>query len=361
MKISEIMKQIEEFAPLGLALSWDNSGLQVGDLNSEVENVYITLDVTSTAVQKALENECQLILSHHPLIFQQLKNITNPLYLEIIKNNLSVISLHTNLDVAEKSVNHSLAQKLGLEVIGFLSSETGATNYIIVVYCPLEDAEKIMHSAWSAGAGKIGNYYNCANKQESEGYYKASENAKPYKDSGIEGHIAETCLQFCCESFHLNDVLNAIRQNHPYETPLIYHYEVANPNPAYGLGLICKYNAEINLQDLAILVKERLNCPQVKLWTASFDLHKNINRIAICGGSGSSLISAAQKTADVLITGDISYHGFLESKIPLIDAGHFYTEYPALQLLADFVNKLQLHPFLIPQNEHLYTQNLLII
>lgn len=361
MKIIEIMKQIEEFAPLGLAFSWDNSGLQIGDINSEVENVYITLDVTQTAVQKALENGCQLILSHHPLIFGQLKNITNPLYLEIIKNNLSVISLHTNLDVAEKSVNHSLAQKLGLEVIGSLSSETGTTNYIIVVYCPIEDAEKIMQSAWNAGAGKKGNYYNCANKQNSEGYYKAAKNAKPYKDSGVKGYIAETCLQFCCEGFRLNEVLDAIRQNHPYETPLIYHYEVMNPNPAYGLGLVCKYNAAINLQDLAILVKERLNCSQVKLWTANCELYKNISRIAVCGGSGSSLISVAQNYADVFITGDISYHSFLESKIPLIDAGHFYTEYPSLQLLADFVERLKLHPFLMLQNEHLYAQNLLIL
>jgi len=127
------------------------------------------------------------------------------------------------------------------------------------------------------------------------------------------------------------------------------------------LGLVCKYNAAINLQDLAILVKERLNCSQVKLWTANCELYKNISRIAVCGGSGSSLISVAQNYADVFITGDISYHSFLESKIPLIDAGHFYTEYPSLQLLADFVERLKLHPFLMLQNEHLYAQNLLIL
>lgn len=99
------------------------------------------------------------------------------------------------------------------------------------------------------------------------------------------------------------------------------------------LGLLCSYSSPLSLGELAKLVQNRLDAKQLRLWTARKDERHIVKRIAICGGAGASVLSMAECRAEVLITGDISYHVFLDSKIPILDAGHFATEYPALKVL----------------------------
>ncbi len=354
MQIKDIMKAVEAFAPCGLALNWDNVGLLVGQRDWEVSKVFITLDVTPSAVDMAIDSGCQLILSHHPLIFRALKGITDPLIIRLIQAKVAVISLHTNLDVAEDGVNHALARQLGLEVEGILSEETGASYHHLSVLCPAGYEEKISQAAWEAGAGKIGSYHNCGTRHPVQGYFCAGKDSKPFITQTEEGCVEETELEFRCDSFCLNSVIQAIKTAHPYQTPALHHFPIGNSNPAYGLGLICKPDQEISLQQLARLVKERLGCPHTKLWTAGKALDTPVQRIAICGGSGGSLLALASSKADVFISGDITYHTFLDSRIPIIDAGHFYTEYPALQLLGSFVRALGLEELQMPMSEHEY-------
>ncbi len=361
MKIQEIMQRIEGFAPLGLGLNWDNVGLLLGQRDWEVSKVYITLDVTQTAVEAAIKAGCQLILSHHPLIFRALKGITDPILIRLIQAQVAVISLHTNLDVAENGVNHALARQLGLEVLSVFSEETGATYHHISVYCPTGYEDRICQAAWEAGAGKTGNYHNCGTRHAVQGYFEAGEGARPFVTKPQNGYVEETELEFNCDSFRLNGVIKAIQAAHPYQTPALQHYPIANSNPAYGLGLVCSIDGDLSLQQVAALVKERLACPHTKLWTAGMALDSPVRRIAICGGSGGSLVASIASKADVFISGDITYHTFLDSHIPLIDAGHFYTEYPALQLLGGFVSTLGLEAQLMPAAEHEYGRYLQMV
>jgi len=258
------MLHIESFAPLCLALEWDNVGLLIGQGDWEANKVYICLDVTPNAVEAAMEAGCKLILSHHPLIFTALKSINDPLVIKLIQHKIAVICLHTNLDVAAYSVNHALADALGLEVMGKLSDENGSESY----------------------------------------------------------------------------------------------YPVENTNPANDLGLLCSPPQDLTLRQLAQLVESKLLCPQLKLWTAGKGLNEPIQRIAICGGSGGSLLALAQAKADVYISGDISYHTYLDSSIPIIDAGHYYTEYPILHFLAKKMDELQLDSRIMQINEHEYALNM---
>jgi len=356
MKISEIMQAVDNFAPTALAMNWDNVGLMVGQREWEVSKVYVTLDVTPTAMEEAIAMGCQLILSHHPLIFKAQKSITDPMLIKLIQHSIAVISLHTNFDVAEDSVNHALAKALGLKVIDRLTEESGAGYHHLVVYCPVGHADRISEAAWNAGAGKIGSYEKCATRYNVNGYFRAGERSKPFINKPEGSSVQETALEFWCDSFRLHSVLKAIQIAHPYETPALYHFPVSNSNPAYGLGLVCKPEQAIGLQQLATRVKERLGCPHTKLWTAGKGMDTPIEKIAICGGSGGTLLAAASAKAEVFISGDITYHTFLDSRIPIIDAGHFYTEYPALQVLGSFVEGLGLQAEIMQPEKHEYSR-----
>jgi putative NIF3 family GTP cyclohydrolase 1 type 2 len=154
-------------------------------------------------------------------------------------------------------------------------------------------------------------------------------------------------------------VSGAVRKAPPYETPLLYHYPVANPNPAYGLGLVCRYPEPLGLSDTAALVKERLGCPDLRLWTAGKDPGAKMERIAVCGGAGGSVLAAARVKADLIVTGDITYHHYLDSPIPIIDAGHFYTEYPVLDWLRRQLEGFGLSGEVLPREEHEFVSNLI--
>ena len=115
--VKEILHVMEQMAPPSLAEEWDNVGLLV-DCGKPVQNVLVTLDVTKEVVEEAKEKNCGLIVSHHPVIFKPLKNISSyDIVYELVKNDISVICMHTNLDTAENGVSDTLAKELGLQSI----------------------------------------------------------------------------------------------------------------------------------------------------------------------------------------------------------------------------------------------------
>lgn len=129
MKIKEVIAALEQFAPLPLQEGFDNAGLQVGLTEAEVSGALLCLDVTETIVDEALKRGCNLIVSHHPLIFHPLKSLTGMTMVErcvmkAIKNDIVIASMHTNLDNAQGGVNHKMAQKMGLTGVEFMSEKT---------------------------------------------------------------------------------------------------------------------------------------------------------------------------------------------------------------------------------------------
>ena len=129
MKIKEVLSALEQFAPLPLQESWDNAGLQVGLTEAEVSGALLCLDVTERVVDEALEKGCNLIVSHHPLLFRGLKTISDLTDVQrtvrkAIQHEVAVISMHTNMDNAEGGVNHKMAEKLGLQNVQFMAPKT---------------------------------------------------------------------------------------------------------------------------------------------------------------------------------------------------------------------------------------------
>ena len=129
VKIKEVLSALERFAPLPLQESWDNAGLQVGLTETEVSGAFLCLDVTEKIVDEAIQRGCNLIVSHHPLLFRGLKTISDltdvqRTVMKAICNGICVISMHTNMDNAKGGVNFKMAEKLGLRDVQFMAPKT---------------------------------------------------------------------------------------------------------------------------------------------------------------------------------------------------------------------------------------------
>ena len=129
MKIKEVLSALERFAPLPLQESWDNAGLQVGLTETEVSGALLCLDVTERIVDEAVRKGCNLIVSHHPLLFRGLKQISDLTDVQrtvtkAIEHHICVISMHTNMDNARGGVNFKIAEKLGLRHVQFFAAKT---------------------------------------------------------------------------------------------------------------------------------------------------------------------------------------------------------------------------------------------
>lgn len=329
IKVKDIVNHLNKIADPGLAYDWDNVGFQLGDAEAEVKKILLTLDVTENAIKKAIKENIDLIISHHPFIFRPIKKITNPLYLKLIKNNISVFCAHTNLDVIKKGVNFALADKLGLKNLVFLSSESGSNIFYVSVLVP-SDFIKIISDAVC-------------------------------KEGALNPHVFDEKLEFFVDSFNLNRVIEAMKSSHPNETPTFAVYPQEKQNENYGLGLIGELTEKMSIKDFSKKVKMGLEAPFIKLWLADKTQQDFVKKISVCGGSGSSVIPKVYGKADVLVSADFTYHTILDSRIPLIDAGHFYTENPVLENLREMLSEFDVEIVKLKAEEHEIQKEIIIL
>ena len=341
MRLKDIIRVLEDFAPPKLAYSWDNTGLLIGDEESDISKVLLALDVTPSVVKQAIEKGFDLIITHHPLFITPMKRINDPLILKMIRHGISLYTMHTNLDLVKDGVSKALAEKFKLRNTDFISKETA--TYHIALYTPPEAVEKVASALHEAGAGIIGNYSHCLNSYRVSGQFRPLEGSNPALGSRDElESLEEIKLEFFVDEPLLESIKGVIHSVHPYETPAYAIYPLQQQSLNYGLGVIGDLPAPVKIGELAQIAKERLQAPFVRLWLADKTADTEVKRVAICGGSGSSLIESIAGKADIFISADFTYHKIMDSPLPLIDAGHFYTEYPVLTRLQALLKPLNL-------------------
>ncbi|MEJ5306077.1 MAG: Nif3-like dinuclear metal center hexameric protein [Ignavibacteria bacterium] len=345
MKNLEVFGFIEDWAPKGIAWEKDNVGLQIGNPAEETKGILLTLDLSLDALEKAIKEKCNLIISHHPLFFNPLNKIDlssdKGKIIELaIKNGITIYSAHTNLDFTKDGVSFVLAKKLGLQKISFLENAP-STQYKLVTFVPETYVSNLINKLSEAGAGVIGNYTHCSYQLKGKGTFFGLENTNPAV--GVKGkleEVEEIRLEMIFEKWNLNKVLKALLDNHPYEEPAYDIYPLQNRNVNFGFGAVGFLPEKMNLESFVSLVKKKLNAPVVKFTQGQ---KKILYKIAVCGGSGSDLISKAiSEGCNAFVTADIKYHTFLDygDKISLIDAGHFHTEFPVLDELEKRLQEL---------------------
>jgi len=331
MKISELIRPIEELAPLSLQESYDNSGLSVGSPGQEVESALITLDVTEEVVEEAIMNGCSLIISHHPVIFGSLKRITSnspvgKIILKAIKNDVALYGVHTNLDNVTGGVNSMIAEKIGLKNLSILKPMKGMLRKL-VTFCPVDHAEKVRKSIFEAGAGVIGNYDSCSYNVDGYGTFRAGEGTDPFVGEIDKiHHEKEIRIETVFPGYLEKNILKALFEAHPYEEVAYDIYPLDNEFPVVGAGMVGELANPEGEAHFLTRMKEVFGVPVVRHTALRGE---EITRVAFCGGSGSFLISPAIASgAQVFLTGDIKYHQFFDAdhKIIIADVGHFESE-----------------------------------
>lgn len=339
MTIREITNFIELLAPKWTAWERDNTGLQVGDLNQPVESVLLSLDVTEEVVKEAIQKRIDLIISHHPLLFKPAKSITTSdtqgkILFSLIRHQISLYSSHTNLDFCKDGVSFSLAKKLGLEDVQFLSPLKGSLAKI-VVFVPVSHNDKIMEAMARAGAGVIGEYSHCSFQIPGKGTFKGGDATNPFigKPGALES-VEEIRLEMISPRANIPKIIDALMAAHPYEEVAYDIYSLENEHPQFGMGAIGNLPKKTSLASFLKHTKRSLGASMLR---HSEPIEKEIRRVAVCGGSGSDLLEIARsKHADVFITSDVRYHSFHDAakEICLVDAGHWETEHVILDVLS---------------------------
>ena len=237
MKVKDIISVIEEFAPLSLQESWDNSGLCIGSPEDSVSSVLLGLDCTPELVDEAISCGANMIVTHHPLIFSGLKKISpedkvGEAVIKAIKAGISIYAAHTSADKVIAGVSGAMAARLGLKDVAILDEDGDGT----------------------------------------------------------------------------------------------------------GLGVVGNLPEAMAAEDVIRLVKDRFG---LKAMRASRPVDGMIERIALCGGSGGSLIKAARRSgAQLYISGDISYHNFFtEDGFMIMDIGHYESEIEIVDILFSLIKK----------------------
>ena len=339
-RVSDIVGITSKIAPSEFAESWDNVGLQLGDPAGRVSRIMVALDPGAAAVEAAVEARCQLLITHHPFIFTPLKKIsatdeTGRLAILALKSDLSILSLHTNYDIAEGGVNDLLAQRLGIEGVLPLRV-TGGDEYLKMALFVPHGAEEGVLEALSPFMASIGNYRGCSFQGDGVGRFTPVAGAKPFVGEVGSQHLEkESRLEFLLPKERLSAAVSALRGAHPYEEPAYDLYPVLNRGVTRGLGRIGLLPEATSAGEFALLVKQKLGACGLRLVG---EPGRRVKKVALCGGSGASLLhDAARKGADLLVTGDVKYHEAREAEalgIAVLDAGHFATELPMIEGLA---------------------------
>lgn len=240
-KVKELIHFLENIAPLDLQESYDNAGLLTGSPDMQVQGVLCTLDTTPEVVQEAIDNDLNVIVSHHPIIFQGLKSLTGDNYItrsviKAIKHDIAIYAIHTNLDkVLHNGVNQGMCQQLGLTNIRILQTQ--------------------------------------------------------------------------------------------------------NEDPNIGMGAIGELPTELTWSHFLSKVKNDFNLETFK-YTSAPGIDK-VTRVAVCGGSGSFLLSDAIRAgAQAFISADFKYHQYFdaENKINILDIGHYESEKHTITLLNKLIS-----------------------
>ncbi|GAA4277634.1 Nif3-like dinuclear metal center hexameric protein [Aquimarina mytili] len=344
MQIREVIQHLETLAPSTYAEDFDNVGLLVGNPNTAVTGILVTLDTLEEIVDEAIKNDCNLIVSFHPIIFKGIKKFNGSTYVErvvmkAIKHDIAIFAIHTALDNALNGVNDMMCEQLQLINRKILIPQSGNIKKL-TTYAPVNEAKSLLDKLFEAGAGSIGNYNNCSFSSNGTGTFKALENANPsIGEVGKTHYEPETQIQVTYPKHNEHKILKALFENHSYEEVAYEITTLENKNQHIGIGMIGELPEPMDEVKFLNHLKTVFKTGCVR---HSALLGKQIKKVAVLGGSGSFAIKNAQRAGvDIFITADLKYHQFheAEKKLILADIGHYESEQYTKNLIVSYLRK----------------------
>jgi dinuclear metal center YbgI/SA1388 family protein len=343
-KIKDVTTYLESLAPRSFQESYDNSGLLTGDSNWDITGVLVTLDCTEAIVDEAINQNCNLIVAHHPILFKGIKKLTGQNYIErtiikAIKNDMAIYAIHTNLDNMFSGVNRKICEKLGLKNLKILVPKKDTLSKL-VTFIPTEKYEAVLAALHQVGAGNIGQYENCSFSVEGSGRFTPKQGSTPYIGKPREStKVEESRIELLFSNHIESKVIRALKESHPYEEVAYYITRLENENQQVGAGMIGELEIELEPLEFLERLKTRMNVELVRYTTPH---STKVKKIAVCGGSGSFLLPRAiAEGADIYVSADFKYHEFFDSdgKIMIADIGHFESEQFTKELLEEVIRE----------------------
>jgi dinuclear metal center YbgI/SA1388 family protein len=332
MNLAQIKSFLDTTYPLAYQESYDNAGLITGNLNQDITSALISLDCTEEVLDEAIAHNCNMVICHHPIVFKGLKKLTGANYVErviikAIKNDIAIYAAHTNVDNMHLGVNAKICEKLGLKNCTILAPSSGNLQKLYT-YAPKANAEDVMQALFAVGAGIIGNYSECSFSTSGQGTFRPSAGANPKigQAGGGREQVEEVKIEVIYPKHLKNKVMQALHALTYYEEKAYEVLDLANTNQYTGSGMMGSFDEAMSPLEVLQKVKNTFNCAVIK-HTAILD--KKVQKVAVCGGSGSFLVhNAIAAGADMYITSDIKYHEFFDADGQLIvaDIGHYESE-----------------------------------
>lgn len=332
--VAGLVTALERRFPSAWAEEWDNVGLIIGDGSAVLTGVLVTLDATAEAIERAVEAGANAIVTHHPPYLELPERVQagpGPAgTLEAAARlGVSVISLHTNLDRSPGGAT-ALADALDLQVIEPLETSSEQVT-LVITYLPPADVGRVREAMAAAGAGRLGEYEDCAFISSGTGYFTPLVDADPVTEGGESG-IAEFRLEMIAPRARAHTVLEAARTAHPYEEPVVLALEGVRARGAARMGRLCAWRDGASLEELVAHVNSVLGCG-CRVWG---DPQAPAGLIAVGNGSVGSLVPEALARASTLLGGEVRYHDALAAAsagLQIIEAGHDATEWPMVAVL----------------------------
>ena len=345
--LARVVEVLDARYPPSSAETWDAVGLVCGDPASSVRRILWAVDPVEAVVDEAIEAGVDLIVTHHPLFLTGVHSVAattakGRVIHRLVGAGIGLYCAHTNADIADPGVSDALANAVGVTSTQPVIPAPGPGTDTIVVMVPATDAATVRAALAEAGAGVIGDYSACSFEAAGTGRFRASESTRPAVGApGIDNSVEELRLEMALPRPHRDAVVAALRAVHPYEEPAYEVHERVPLPGSTGLGRIGDLASTMSLADFAAQVAAALPATEHGVRVAG-DLSRRVSRVAVCGGSGDSLLGPATALgADVLVTADLKHHRALEhledGGCAIIDVAHWASEWPWLPQAADLL------------------------
>jgi dinuclear metal center YbgI/SA1388 family protein len=337
VRLAEVIAVLDDAYPPGLAHDWDSVGLVCGDPDDPIDSVTVAVDATAAVVDTI--GPGGLLLAHHPLLLRGVDTVAastpkGALIHRLIRSGAALFTAHTNADAAAPGVSDALAELLGLTVESVLDPVAGGPALDKwVVFVPAGDAETVREALFAAGAGHIGDYSHCSWSVAGTGQFLPGPSASPA--IGTRGEIervTEQRVEVIARAGIRAAVLAAMRASHPYQEPAFDVVSLAPLPTGTGIGRIGSLARPVRFADFVAQAGSVL--PQTN-WgvRGAGNPDAMVTRVAVCGGSGDSLLSAAAAAGvQAYVTAELRHHPADEhrrrSDVGLVDIAHWASEYP---------------------------------
>jgi len=352
--LADFAAAMERIAPTHLAEEWDNVGLLSGHRSSLIKKALLAIDITPAVHDEAIRRGVDLVLSYHPPIFKPIKHLRidgdepPALAIALASYGIWTYSPHTALDTVQGGTNDVLAARVGAAVTGSFSHYPAKGDYLkLVAFIPESHVEQVADAVFEAGAGHIGGggqkakYTRCSFRHPGTGTFQGDESSNPAVGAaGVYEKVPEIRFETILPAHLAGEIINALRQAHPYEEPAFDLLRMVTPPEEVGLGRYAQLPEPENLRAFALRCKQILKLDAVGIVG---NPTRSIQSLALVAGSAGRLpLDQAKKPYDCVLTGELKHHEMLAyqaANIAVVLLGHSASERPVLAYVAARLKK----------------------